>query len=72
LQQFRHSHGAINSGTISIVFGGNNLRLTEVWDSKNDQFVGSSGSQHFDYSEYPELFVVPLNFCPEVVDQPEF
>ena len=39
------------------------FRLTEIWEEKNSIWQGSFGSQHFNYAEYPEMFVVPMGYC---------
>ena len=64
--QQRGFHGAIEYGSKTMVVGGGDLRFTEVWDhfhSSTNEYTATLGDQHFNYYLYPELFVVPKNFC---------
>jgi hypothetical protein len=66
LVQQRGYHGAVQYGSKTMIFGGGDLRFTEIWDqfhSSSGDYVATLGDQHYNYYLYPELFVVPRDFC---------
>ena len=60
----RAAHNAIFHGSSLIVVGGNHLRETERCEISNGQTTCTAQNPELDYyADYPELFLVPVNFC---------
>ena len=63
----RSGHNAIYDGSSLIVVGGWDTRKTERCELSNGQVKCMAQSPELDdYGEYPELFLVPVNFCKTV------
>ena len=60
----RRSHNAIYDGSSLIVVGGDGLYKTERCEISNGQATCTAQTPELDeYAFYPELFLVPINFC---------
>ena len=63
----RRGHNAIYDGSSLIVIGGNGRYKTERCELSNGQTTCTAQSPKLrDYAYYPELFLVPVNFCKTV------
>ena len=60
----RHKHNAIYDGSSLIVVGGEGSYKTEKCVISNDQVSCTAQNPSLtNYSNYPELFLVPVDFC---------
>ena len=64
LKTGRYAHNAIFDGENILVVGGDGTKRTEKCSLSNGQITCSRQSPELaDYYEYPELFLVPFDFC---------
>ena len=65
----RHAHNAIYDGSSLIVVGGRDGSLkTEKCTISNDQVSCTAQNPSLEnYKYYPELFLVPFNFCKTTI-----
>ena len=60
----RYGHNAIYDGSSLIVVGGIYDQKTERCEISNGQVTCTAQNPElYDYTNYPELFLVPVNFC---------
>ena len=60
----RWGHNAIYDGSSLIVVGGDGLYKTERCEISNGQTTCTAQNPElYNYVSYPELFLVPVNFC---------
>ena len=67
LVEARSGHNAIFDGRFLIVVGGERRHKTEKCLLTNAEFVCTSQAPELnEYSDYPELFLVPFGFCSDL------
>ena len=61
----RNAHNAIYDGQYVLVIGGHGTKRTEKCSISNERVTCSSQTPKLiNYAVYPEVFLVPENFCP--------
>ena len=64
LKRGRYGHNAIYDGSSLIVVGGEGIYKTERCEISNGQTTCTAQNPELNkYAYYPELFLVPVNFC---------
>ena len=62
----RHGHNAIYDGSTVLIVGGNGTKKTEKCTITNNQMTCTEQTPELtNYFVYPELFLVPANYCKD-------